>query len=365
MMRNVDFVVGAQYGDEGKGMIAKLWADRAEHKGSAYEWTGRTGAQNAEHRFVHQACEFCARILPSAAAYRPHIQAVLGAGHCFSPEQLQREAIHLGIPARRIWVDTQAMWLKPEHAQSNQEIAQTRGTTGWGVGAAVAEKVRRKPGTQLVGDCPELKEWLEDQLCVASYVLENFTGPGLVEGSQGALLSLDHGRYPYCTSKNVTVPALCAELGISHRRVRQVVGVVRLIPMRVPGPSGPATGAELSFNEVEQLTGLRLPQHRRLQGDTNQRQGAVEEERLFELSMAELLDSHRLNSYDVLAITFADYHREGNYRVTDYESLHPDTRRLIEQIEEEIAPVVLVRTGQGEHDNIWLYNHLDQAEGDG
>jgi adenylosuccinate synthase len=86
-MRNVDFVVGTQYGDEGKGMVAKLVADVATDKNHSYEWTGRVGAQNAEHRFIHNACPMTARIFPSASSDRKGITAILGAGHCFRPEQ--------------------------------------------------------------------------------------------------------------------------------------------------------------------------------------------------------------------------------------------------------------------------------------
>jgi len=352
--QDVDFVVGAQYGDEGKGMVAKLVADHVK-----YAWTARTGAQNAEHRFIHGGCEFCARILPSACAFRPDIIAVLGAGHCFMPEQLLLETVHLGIEPDRIIVDPHAMWLKPEHAEVNLATGNIRGTTGWGVGAAIAEKVRRQLGTQLIGDSEILAQ--AGVLCSrpVPQILQELKGPGLVEGSQGAMLSLDHGRYPYCTAKNVSVPAIAGELGLGLKRVRKVIGVVRLVFMRVPGPSGPTGGEETSFDAVEDRTGLRLPHHKRLQGDTTRWQASekpdkAEEERLFDLSMDELRFTHYLNNYDYLAVTFTDYHRAGNYRVLDWSRLHEDTRKLINQLESDIAPVLLIRTGQGEYDNIWL-----------
>lgn len=346
--KDIDFVLGTQYGDEGKGMIAKLVADKAAARGEAYTWTGRCGAQNAEHRFVHDACEFCARVFPSASAYRD-ITAILGAGHCFNPDSFLKEAIHMGVDLKKVKVDPHAMWLKESHATANAEIATQRGTTGWGVGAAVAEKVRRKPGTQLIGECEAMKPYLAD----VPILLDTFPGRGLMEGSQGALLSLDHGAYPYCTSKNVTAPAICGELGVSTKRVGRVFGVTRLVPMRVPGQSGPTLSKELSYDEIEKRTGLRVPQHRRTQGDA-QKSGSMTEERLFEFSLEEMKKSHILNGYDGLAVTFADFHRPGNYRVKKWDDLHSDTRALIEEISHEIAPVFLVRTGQGEHDNIWL-----------
>lgn len=356
---DVDFVVGLQYGDEGKGMVAKLLADRAEKADQPYIWTARVGAQNAEHRFIHEACAHCARILPSASAYRPGILALLGAGHCFLPDHLLREAVHLGVPLENVFVDANAMWLKPEHAMDNLDTANKRGSTGWGIGAALAEKVRRKPGTQLIGDCPMLQRTMGKRITDIAALIETLAGPGLFESSQGTWLSLNHGRYPFCTGKDVTVPAMCAELGISHKRIRQVYGCARFVMMRVPGPSGPTGGKEISYEEVEERTGLRLPQHGRLQGDSTLWNASLtgehaEEERLFEISLEELAQAKALNGFDSLALTFADYHRRGNYRVTCWDDLHPDTQELARLIGKEIAPIFLIRTGQGEHDNIWL-----------
>jgi len=353
--KDVDVVVGCFYGDEAKGQVAKYFADKAEAKGVPYQWSARVGAQNAEHRITHKACDFTARIFPSACAYRD-IKAILGAGHCFLPDHFFKEAIHLGIPLDRVWVDPHAMWLSSEHAAENIDTANARGSTGWGVGAAVAEKVRRKPGTKLIGDCPEM-EVLGDRLTDVPTLLQQIDGPGLFEGSQGALLSLDHGHYPYCTAKNVTVPSICGELGIGLQRVRTVIGVMRMVMMRVPGPSGPTGGTEITYDEVEARTGLRLPHHRRLQGDStlwaaSTRGTKAEEERLFDISIEELYRSHLLNNYDCLVVSFVDYHRKGNYRATKWNQLHKDTRDLILEIDRQIAPVVLIRTGQGEFDYI-------------
>lgn len=360
MRHTVDFVVGAQYGDEGKGTVASLLADMATTRGQSYEWSGRAGAQQAEHRFIHRSCEFCARILPSACAFRDNILAILGPGHCFRPEMLALEAKHLGISLRDVYVDPQAMWLTVEHAEKNAVVAASRGTTGWGVGAAIAEKVTRDRDTMLMKDAVEILQGPYSKyphLVPACTILNSLQGPGLVEGSQGALLSLNHGEYPYCTSKDVTVSALVNEMGLNHKCIRKVIGVVRMLPMRVPGPSGGARGEEANYDEIEALTGVRIPEYKRLQGDSGK------EERIFDFSMEELEYSMRLNAYDYLVITFADYHHGDNYRVRSLDELHHGTRKLLLMIS-EVAPLLLVRTGPGEHDNIWfpdqvkeLFNH--------
>lgn len=354
---DVDVVAGCFYGDEGKGQVAKFLADRATTQNQPYIWTARVGGQNAEHRITHQACDFTCRVLPSASAYRENILAILGAGHVFIPEHLLLEAVHLGVPLGRIFVDKQAMWLKPEHAKANLEIANLRGSTGWGIGQATAEKVLRRPGTRLAGDSVLLQEALGDHLCNVSEKLDHLLGPGLFEGSQGAFLSLDQGRYPFCTAKNVTVPGMLGELGIGVRRLRAVIGVTRLVMMRVPGPSGPTGGAEITQDEVEERCGLRIPNHRRLQGDSTLWKASTkgekaDEERLFDISLEELYRSHCLNNYDALAVTFADYVEKGNYRARRWEDLGQKTRELITEIDKTIAPVFLVRTGQGEFDYI-------------
>jgi adenylosuccinate synthase len=362
-MRNIDFVLGSQYGDEGKGMVAKLIADKAAELGNPYAWTGRVGAQNAEHRFVHDSVPFTGRVFPSAAADRDII-AILGAGHCFRPEHFHREAVHLrvrNIDRDHVKVDPHAMWLKDHHAEINLATGNSRATTGWGVGAAVAEKVRRQHGTQLIGSCPEMEPFLED---IPVWLDQNQNLSGLMEGSQGAMLSLDHGHFPYSTAKNVSATAAASEMGFSHKRINKVFGVARLVFMRVPGPSGPTGGQEVSYDQVEERTGLRLPHHQRLQGDTSRWTAGMspdkaDEERLFDFSMWELKKSHALNGYDGIAITFVDYHRKDNYAAKKWSDLHKDTKNLIEQISREVAPVFLVRTGQGEHDNIWLCNPWD------
>ena len=345
--RDVDIVVGAQYGDEGKGTICSLLAERMRNAGNTYRWTARVGGQNAEHRFIYQGQPYCGRVLPSASVQQP-INVLLGAGHCFRPDHLLKEAQDMGVPWGKLYIDGQAMWLQVRHRSSNQEASSARGTTGWGIGAATAEKVLRKPGTHLIRDDVALPRAIF--IGSVAHVVYDIPGPGLFEGSQGALLSLDQGRYPYCTGKNVTVPAMCAELGISLKRVRRVVGVVRLVPMRVPGESGSTGGRETSYDALETLTGISIPKVKRMQGDMTKET----EERVFEFSMSDLRHSHRLNGYDSIVITFADYHRPGNYLVRNWEDLHPATQRLINQIGKEIAPVILVRTGPGEYDNIWL-----------
>jgi adenylosuccinate synthase len=262
----------------------------------------------------------------------------------------------------RIYVDQLAMWLKDEHAVSNRERGDKRGTTGWGIGAATAEKVARNPETQLARDHPELQALLGDRLTKLGMLMETeFGGPGLFEGSQGFMLSLNHGRFPWSTAKDVTISNMCSELGLSTKRIRKVTGCVRLVFMRVSGPSGPTGGSEISYDDVEKRTGLRFPNHKRMQGDSmkwtstaGKFSGATDEERLFDLSLEELHYSHSVNGYDQLAVTFADMHRAGNYRVTEWSHLHADTKEIVERIEREMnVPVVLVRTGQGEHDNVW------------
>jgi adenylosuccinate synthase len=342
--RNIDVLVGMQYGDESKGAIS-------EHLANAnnYQWTARVGAQNAEHRFIRNGKNCCARILPSAAAWRPGILAMLGAGHCFRPDLLPIEAVNLGVSADRIFCDPQAMWLKPEHAQSNNPMARTRGTTGWGIGRALAEKVLRDPRTALIGESPELQSYLgSSNIQSISLMIDDLEGPGLIEGSQGALLSLNHGHYPYCTGKDVTVPALLAETGVPIHRVRRIVGVVKLVVSRVPGNSGPTAGRELSFEEIEERTGIMIPQSVRLQGDT-QTYGAVGTEREFEFDLEEVRRACILNGPTELAVAFADWHRAGNLGVRDFNKLHQDTRDVIRQLD-QFVPVTTIRTGPNEQD---------------
>jgi len=325
----IDVVVGGQYGDEAKGQIAAHLA-----KWRDYRFSVRVGGSNAEHRFFTNSksgVQFTARVIPTAAWVEPNIKLVIGAGHMICLESLQREIRELeqlwgqGDAIRRLFIDPQAGVIPEENKGYNEETA-WRGSTHQGVGASVAHKALRDGDFKLARDYEELKPYLADTpLLMYEWLKAGYHG--LFEGSQGALLSLDLGYYPYNTSKNVTPAGMLGEAGIATKFLREIFGVYRTVPMRVPGNSGPTGGKEITWEELERRAGIEIPRSKKIQTDSGDR------ERVFEWSWDDFRRSVAIVGPDQMALTFADWY-------------HGDLDSLIAGMEEIAdAPVTLVRTG--------------------
>lgn len=306
----VDVVVGGQYGDEGKGQICAWLAHNRRSAKNPYHFAIRVGGSNAEHRFVlPDGSKHTARVLPVAAWIDPEILIVLGPGHMirldsFLAEVADLEELH-GPQTGRIFIDPLAGVIDPEtHVKAgNHKKTTWRGSTFQGNGQAVAHKVLRDGTFKTAKDYEELQQyvckfnntwqllkfWLSDGYC------------GLLEGSQGALLSLNHGYYPFCTAKDVTPPALLAEAGLPIQAVRNVYAVYRTIPMRVPGNSGPTGGKELTWKQLEEYIGKSIPESVKHQTDSGKR------ERIFLWSWEDFSKSIHLCGPTHLVLTFADW----------------------------------------------------------
>src|SRR5205823_1704389 len=125
------------------------------------------------------------------------------------------------------------------------------------VGAAAAQKLLRAPETRLTRDAAWLSNYLADVATQANMIIDS-GGEVLLEGTQGFGLSLHHGHYPYVTSKDTTVGALCSEAGLSPRLLGQVIMVVRTYPIRVAGNSGPLP-REVDWEIVTRESGSPFP----------------------------------------------------------------------------------------------------------
>ncbi len=335
----IDIVVGGQFGDEGKGSVAAHLAHEKD-----YAFSVRVGGSNAEHRFRDpEENSYTSRVLPTAAWIDPDVQLVLGAGHIIKLESLYAEIQDLdqkfgkGHTQSRLIIDEQAGVIAPEHVQQSSETS-WRGSTHQGVGAAAAHKVRRD-GTFKVA-----KAYSELRACTGSTILYMHNAlrrghSGLVEGSQGALLSLNHGYYPFCTSKDVTPAALLAEAGIATHWVRDIYAVYRTVPMRVPGNSGPTGGDEISWNNLERLIGAEIPEEVKRQTDSPE----GERERVFKWSWADFQRSVILCGPTKLVITFLDW--------WPYEFSKEEWLNKVH--EEAKCPITLERFGTKWSDHKW------------
>ena len=272
-------VLGAQWGDEGKGKIVDFLARKADV-------TARfSGGNNAGHTVKNPQGTFKLHLVP-AGIFWPEGINVIGNGVVVDPGALLQEISELkqrGIDlAGRLLVSERAHLVMPYHVVLDElaEAAkgdQALGTTGKGIGPAYTDKAARVGirvadlldlealfprlesivghhniiiekvygGTPLpLNDVFELcKKWaseLAPYIGPVEHVVYDAIEEGktvIIEGAQGALLDLDHGTYPYVTSSHPTIGGACTGLGLLPRQIDIVLGVFKAYSTRVG--SGP------------------------------------------------------------------------------------------------------------------------------
>jgi adenylosuccinate synthase len=274
-------VVGAQWGDEGKGKIVDILAERA-HVVARYQ-----GGSNAGHTLVSEGETYKLRLVPSGILY-PGTICVLGNGCVIDPEQLVAELDDLearSISTAGLRVSGNAHLVMPWHRiiDAESELALGRlqiGTTRRGIGPAYADKALRVGiRVQDLLDAKILRLKIQTALSVKNLLLRKVyhhrpldkdvlteaalryaerirpyvadtsllvseaLAAGktvLCEGAQGTLLDIDNGTYPFVTSSNPVAGGACTGIGVGPTRVDQVLGVAKAYLTRVgagPFPS--------------------------------------------------------------------------------------------------------------------------------
>jgi adenylosuccinate synthase len=264
-------VLGAQWGDEGKGKIVDLLTPHFSIV-ARYQ-----GGHNAGHTVYVNGAKFILRLIPSGILH-PGVTCVIGNGVVVDPQALFTEIDELikhGIEVdARILVSDKAHLILPYHRDLDLLSEARRGerkigTTSRGIGPAYEDKIARRgirvgdlkdphgleqnvrdnvtARNRLVQDStmdwkPVLEQLLKQaerlrpMICDASVLLNDATRAGrpiLFEGAQGTLLDIDHGTYPYVTSSNATVGGVCTGLGVPPKAIGRVLGVVKAYTTRV------------------------------------------------------------------------------------------------------------------------------------
>ncbi|OGU02613.1 MAG: adenylosuccinate synthase [Gemmatimonadetes bacterium RBG_16_66_8] len=269
--RHCVVVVGAQWGDEGKGKIVDVLAERADVV-VRYQ-----GGANAGHTVVKGDDEFILHQIPSGILHAG-TRCFIGNGVVLDPETLlaeveELEARGVGV-AGRLFVSLRAQLVLPFHKLLDQasERQQKIGTTGRGIGPAYEDKIARRglrvgdlrhldhaceivtarveranPLLEMMGAEPcsakahvELLERLAPRLLPMAADTGRLTYDALakgqkvlLEGAQGALLDVDHGTYPFVTSSNTTAGGAAVGAGIGPTAIDVVLGVVKAYTTRV------------------------------------------------------------------------------------------------------------------------------------
>ena len=296
-------LVGAQWGDEGKGKICDLVA------GDFDAVVRYSGGNNAGHTIVVNGKKYGLHQVPSGIMYSDHV-SVIGNGCVVNPKVVLEEIDMFeadGITTKNLKISGNAHVIMPYHIDLDGAFEQKLGkknigTTKRGIGPCYQDKMARiglrmqdmldealfrdKLETALARVNPELEliynlpTYTVDQICdeylpmaerlrpyitETSLLLNNMIDEGkdlLFEGAQATLLDIDHGTYPYVTSSNTTAGGVATGSGFGPRNLDYVLGIIKAYCTRVGG--GPfttelfdETGAEIARkgNEFGAVTG--------------------------------------------------------------------------------------------------------------
>lgn len=246
-------VQGAQWGSEAKGAVALFLCEKL-----GIDYAVRTGSINAGHTIVKDGHKIAFQQLPTGAIL-PSVVPVLGPGTYVHHETMKHEAEIAGC-ADRLLVDRNC----GVHLDDFQEEASDAGrnlkigATGKGCAEAVIHKIKdRGVGVPLLyrNHNAEQVNW-----CDAADLLTSAYKDGkriLLEGTQGTLLDLHTGPYPFTTSRQTTAAAWVAEAGLSPALDYEVALVARTYPIRVAGNSGPMEN-EITWPELARRINRRL-----------------------------------------------------------------------------------------------------------
>jgi adenylosuccinate synthase len=271
-------LLGAQWGDEGKGKATDLLGDQVDYV-VRYQ-----GGNNAGHTVVIGDQKYALHLLPSGIL-SPNVIPVIGNGVVIDPAVLLQEIKDLserGINTSKLKISTNAHLITPYHRTidkvSERFLGKAKiGTTGRGIGPAYADKINRIGiRVQDLFDPSILKQKIEaalhdkNQILIKVFnrkgitveeVLSEYLGYAdilkpyvadtallldqalkagknvLLEGSQGTLLDVDHGTYPFVTSSNPTAGGASTGSGIGPTKITRVIGILKAYTTRVG--SGP------------------------------------------------------------------------------------------------------------------------------
>jgi adenylosuccinate synthase len=267
-------LVGAQWGDEGKGKATDLLGDRVDYV-VRYQ-----GGNNAGHTVVIGDDSYALHLLPSGVL-SPAVTPVIGNGVVIDPEFLLAEIEGLqqrGVSCDRLLISANAHLIMPHHRAldkvTERYLGNARiGTTGRGIGPTYADKVARTgirvqdlldPGIlsqkldlvlreknqvltkvynrrgidpaavaqEYLGYGEQIRRYVADTGLVLNQALDEGKSV-LLEGGQATLLDVDHGTYPFVTSSSPTAGGACAGSGIGPMRITKVIGILKAYTTRV------------------------------------------------------------------------------------------------------------------------------------
>jgi len=318
-------VAGAFWGDEGKGKIISYLA-----LNDKVDVCVRTGSVNAAHTVHFEGKRYALHMVPSAFVY-DKCRLLIAPGANVHVSQFLKEVEETGVKDR-VGVDRQASIIEPRHSEMDKSDSHLKGlgTTGWGVGPAVQERAKRS--AMLAREVPELKPFLADAVEEVNGAID--AGKSVVlEGTQGLMLSLYHGTYPYVTSRDTSAAAICSEAGVGPSRVNRVLVVYKSFITRVG--TGDLPG-ELSKEEA-----VRRGWFETAAGTGRERRSAP-----FDFDLARKVA--KIHGATEAAVTKLDVLIPSCKGVTSYASMSKEAKGFIAKVEKATGvSVTIVGTGPG------------------
>jgi adenylosuccinate synthase len=286
-MSNI-IILGAQWGDEGKGKIVDLFCDRFDIV------TRYQGGHNAGHTVQVGAKKFVLKLIPSGILHAGK-RAVIGNGLVIDPAALltemeSLEALGINVAAQ-LSISNRAHVLFPYH-RTMERMLQAIGTTSRGIGPCYEDKAARR-GVRVadlldrerfaaqfetlaaekhaiagaLGIAEELDlahirteyegfaERIRPMVCDTSRLLNDAINAGksvMFEGAQATMLDLDHGTYPFVTSSSASAGGACTGTGVPPTRIHAVVGVAKAYTTRVGGGPFPTEALDSTGDQIRQ-----------------------------------------------------------------------------------------------------------------
>lgn len=298
-----DVIVGIQWGDEGKGKIVDMLAQK-------YDMVCRSqGGHNAGHTIWVDGVKYVLQLIPSGIL-NPKAINIIGNGVVVSPSNILKEMSQFGSLVGRLYISDKAHLNLSFHALIDQAKERLKGekaigTTGKGIGPTYSEKVSRngfRAGDLLNPSklCDDILEYFVQNRAIFDVLdiktptktellneLETYSSKlapyitnttnmvwkaleenkrVLLEGAQGTLLDIDHGTYPYVTSSSTVSGGACTGLGLNPKDIGDITGIVKAYCTRVgngPFPTEDFTHYGKTMGEVGKEFGAVTGRKRR------------------------------------------------------------------------------------------------------
>ncbi|MCL2038815.1 MAG: adenylosuccinate synthase [Bacteroidetes bacterium] len=258
---SVSIIVGAQWGDEGKGKIVDYLSEKADIV-ARYQ-----GGANAGHTLVFNSKKYILHLIPSGILHK-NIECVIGNGVVIDPiaftEELNMLAENDIDISNRLFISENANIVLPIYKKLDlmreKELNTAIGTTGRGIGPAYTNKISRtgirvhdirneqalrakilaitKNDEEIdkidafIAHCMALLPFIKDTAYYMSDAI-NKNKNIILEGAQGALLDIDYGTYPFVTSSNTTSGGACTGAAIPPTKINKVLGITKAYCTRV------------------------------------------------------------------------------------------------------------------------------------